>query len=269
MRDVYTYADYFEVPESHSGILDKRVTTMSVSLYGLGHLGSWIARALAALGVRDMILHDFDIVEERNLSGSIYDRENIGIEKTEAAETIIERESLMSHADVKLGVISRKSLGYATTDDILGFVYQPFADFYILATDNPESRIDIAKLIFKQWNMCGHATSFSSITPVLVDTRSNGASLTVMNIPIRDREMQERYMLDLEELARGTGRISCDAANIIQVPLYVASIVSQMVSSFVKGKEAYYVYHGSLLDLGRFPFRCELNEFLPSLKKEQ
>jgi len=260
------YPGFFEVPESHSGILDKRITTTAVSIYGLGHLGSWIARALVALGVRDMSLHDFDIIEERNLSGSVYSRKNVGEHKTDALISILKNDTLVSGEDSRRGITgSSETLGYAFNTKAIGFVYQPFVDFYILATDNPESRIAIAKTIFEQWNMCGHAKCFSQITPVLIDTRSNGASFTVMNVPIRDREMQKRYMLDLEELARGTGRVACDASNIIQVPLFVSAIVSQMIASFARGKEAYFAYHGSLIDLGRYPFRTELDKFLPKV----
>jgi hypothetical protein len=261
------YAGYFDVPESHSGILDRRITTTAVSIYGLGHLGSWIARALVALGVRDMALHDFDIIEERNLSGSVYNRKHVGLKKTNALVDILRGDSLVSADDTRRGIVGHdNTLGYAFGTKGIGFVYQPFVDFYILATDNPESRIAIAKTIFEQWRMCGHANVFSQVTPVLIDTRSAGATFTVMNVPIRDVEMQKRYMLDLEELARGTGHINCDEANIIQVPLFVSSIVAQMVTSFARGKEAYFVYHGSLIDLGRWPFRTELEKFLPKLE---
>ena len=263
-ESITKYAGFFDVPESHSGLLDRRITTTAASIYGLGHLGSWIARALIALGIRDMSLHDFDTIEERNISGSIYNRQHVGLRKTNALVDILREESLVSKEDARRGIVGHdNTLGYAFNTDGLGFVYQPFSDFYILATDNPESRLAIAKLIFEQWNMCGHAECFSQMMPVLIDTRSAGAAFTVMNVPIRDVEMQERYILDLEELARGTGRINCDEANIIQVPLFVSAIVAQMVTSFVRGKKAYFVYHGSLIDLGRYPFRTELDKFLP------
>ena len=264
-----TYSGFFDVPESHSGLLDRRITTTAVSIYGLGHLGSWIARALVALGIRDMSLHDFDIIEERNLSGSVYNRKHIGQRKTNALVEILREESLVSKEDARRGIVGHdNTLGYAFSTEGLGFVYQPFSDFYILATDNVQSRLAIAKQIFEQWNMCGHAECFSQMTPVLIDTRSAGATFTVMNVPIRadDSDMQTRYIYALMELAKGTGRINCDEANIIQVPMFVSAIVAQMVTSFVRGKQAYFVYHGSLIDLGRYPFRTELDKFLPGLK---
>ena len=38
--------DYFEVPPAHSGLLNKKIKTTSVSIYGIGHLGSWAARVI-------------------------------------------------------------------------------------------------------------------------------------------------------------------------------------------------------------------------------
>lgn len=266
MVNVSTYSGYFDVPESHRGILDKGITTVSACIYGLGHLGSWIAYALSSLGVHRLSLHDFDTIEPRNLSGSVYCPNDVGKLKAAALGNIIANKSLMGMTKAaNLIDASVSTLGYAINSDHYGFVYQPFSDFYILATDNTESRERIAKTIFKQWNMCGHVPMFSNINPVLIDARSGGASLCVMNVPIRDETMQRRYLKDLEILAAEPGEVRCDESNIIQVPMFVASIVSQIITSFVRGKEGYWVYHGSLLDMGRYPFRVEIDKYLPKV----
>jgi molybdopterin/thiamine biosynthesis adenylyltransferase len=172
------YSGYFDVPESHSGILDRRITAMSASIYGLGHLGSWIARSLNALGMHKFTLQDFDTIEPRNLSGSIYTWGSVGSKKTQALSGFLSAESLLEPMKANALIDSHpNTIGYAVDMDGLGFVYQPFSDFYILATDNPESRTRIAKTIFKQWNMCGHTLMLQSIKPILIDTRSAGASL--------------------------------------------------------------------------------------------
>lgn len=258
-------SDFFDVPDSHSGLLSKKVTTKVATVYGLGHLGSWITYALCSLGIKSFILHDFDRVEIRNMSGSLYDFLDLDSFKTEAMHKHIRKKSMNGELASLTVSTCNDSVGFYRKYFPGGFLYQPFADFYILTTDSSRSRKLIAKNIFEQWNMCGHAETLRDINPVIIDARSNGAALTIMSVPIRDREIQMRYIKELEELERQVGHVNCNEANIIQVPMYVASVAAQMVSSFVSGVYEHYVHHGSTLNVLRTPYKVKLEEFLPTI----
>jgi len=251
--------DIFAVPPSHSGILDRRITTKSVTVYGLGHLGSWVVLALSKLGVLDINVNDFDTVEPRNISGSVYTYRNVSHLKSDALSTIV-MESKDGVDNLTRSAImpgnNIRSLGYIVGENsTFGFNFQPFSDFYILGTDNVESRKRIAETILKQWRMCAHSTFFKNVRPIFIDIRSNGATIAVLTVPIRDVEMSNLYLAELDRLRGEGGAVRCNEANIIQASLRVASIVAQIVASFTMGVERFYYWEGSVKDLTTEPYR--------------
>jgi len=68
----------------HGKALQKRLSSATVALCGLGGLGSNIAMALARAGIGRLILIDFDKVELTNLHRQQYKASQIGRNKTEA-----------------------------------------------------------------------------------------------------------------------------------------------------------------------------------------
>lgn len=252
--------DTFIVPASHRGLLSQNITTKIVSLYGAGHLGSWIAYALCKLGIKSMIIHDFDSVEERNLSGSPYPRNKIGLAKNKVLRDIILDNQIGTDGLIKIPI----SLGYFYAG-ATGFAYQAPSDFYILTTDNAESRLRIAKKIYHTYKAFKHVKSFNLDDAIIIDARSNGPAMAVLTIPLNNPELMERYFKDLEELALDKTRIDCNASNIIQVPFFVASIAAQVVSSFTRGYRDFYCYQGGLLEVMSYPYRVPTKEYLPPL----
>ena len=63
----------------------KEMKNAVIGIAGLGGLGSNVAAALARLGVGKLIMVDFDIVEESNLTRQQYFIDQIGMPKTEAS----------------------------------------------------------------------------------------------------------------------------------------------------------------------------------------
>jgi len=264
-------SNIFIVPPSHSGILDRRITTTSVVIYGLGHLGSWLALSLSKLGVRDITLHDFDTIEDRNISGSVYTYNDMGMTKVAALISILSKNMLSVSAQrgsaIPVTVFGQgiASMGYTAYNAGVGFPYQVFSNFYILATDNAESRKRIVETIVQHWQLCGHSKFFGHMEPVIIDVRSNGAKLAIITLPLRDEEMFQRYLKDLDELIADPTDITCNEANIIQVPLFISAIVTQTITSFVRGVKKYYCYQGSLLDLTTLPYKVPTDSYLPQL----
>ncbi len=68
----------------HTPGVHERVRCARVGVAGLGGLGSAAALALARVGVGELILTDFDVVEPSNLNRQHYRVEDIGLAKTEA-----------------------------------------------------------------------------------------------------------------------------------------------------------------------------------------
>ncbi len=68
----------------HTPGVHERMRTARVGIAGLGGLGSVVAPALARMGVGELVLVDFDVVEPSNLNRQHYRVEDIGRAKTEA-----------------------------------------------------------------------------------------------------------------------------------------------------------------------------------------
>ena len=70
--------------ERHGAALQKRFSSATVAICGLGGLGSNIAVALARAGIGSLILIDFDKVDITNLHRQQYKVHQIGMNKTKA-----------------------------------------------------------------------------------------------------------------------------------------------------------------------------------------
>lgn len=75
---------YAALEERHGKELQKKISSATVAICGLGGLGSNIAVALARAGIGKLILIDFDRVDLTNLHRQQYKTAQIGMQKTEA-----------------------------------------------------------------------------------------------------------------------------------------------------------------------------------------
>lgn len=69
-------------PEEHSDA--------TVTVIGLGNIGSHATLALAKMGIRNFIVYDFDTVEEHNIASQSYVLADIGAKKTDAISNAIQ-----------------------------------------------------------------------------------------------------------------------------------------------------------------------------------
>ena len=66
-----------------------KVSKLKVKIFGLGSIGSIMAKQLALVGVKDITGYDFDIVEAENIGSQLFDQRHIGMKKTEAIQKIL------------------------------------------------------------------------------------------------------------------------------------------------------------------------------------
>jgi len=75
----------------HTPDVHEKIKTATVGIAGLGGLGSTVAVALARIWVGRLILADFDVVEISNINRQQYFIDQVGMPKTEALKTNLER----------------------------------------------------------------------------------------------------------------------------------------------------------------------------------
>lgn len=127
--------NFFEWIDESSNIspasYQEKLLNSSVLIVGIGGIGGTIAESLTRLGVGKLILVDFDVVDESNLTRqSIYNIENIQHSKIEAA-----RNYLHSIGETHIEVITQK---ISTKPDLEKIYTDNIFDLAICSADTPQ-----------------------------------------------------------------------------------------------------------------------------------
>lgn len=120
----------------HTPNIHNKLKSGTVAILGLGGLGSNIAISLARIGVGNLIIADFDIVEPSNLNRQQYFISDIGKYKTEALKKNIEN----INPFIKVNTIN-KIINSSNIHDLKD------CNIIIEAFDNPNYKAEIANEI--------------------------------------------------------------------------------------------------------------------------
>lgn len=120
----------------HTPNIHNKLKSGTVAILGLGGLGSNIAISLARIGVGNLIIADFDIVEPSNLNRQQYFISDIGKYKTEALKKNIEN----INPFIKINTIN-KIINSSNIHDLKD------CNIIIEAFDNPNYKAEIANEI--------------------------------------------------------------------------------------------------------------------------
>lgn len=74
MIDISRHRELFNAENFHTPI----------TIIGAGATGSWVALALAKLGIQDITVYDFDVIEEHNIANQAYALYDVGDTKVKA-----------------------------------------------------------------------------------------------------------------------------------------------------------------------------------------
>jgi hypothetical protein len=75
----------------HKELFNPYYFNAPVTVIGCGATGSWLALMLAKLGIQDITVYDFDVVEEHNVPNQAYRIKDIGVSKVDALNELIIR----------------------------------------------------------------------------------------------------------------------------------------------------------------------------------
>ena len=74
----------------HMELFNNETFDTPITILGGGALGSWLALCLAKLGIEDITVYDFDVVEEHNIPNQAFDLHRVGEPKVTALQLMID-----------------------------------------------------------------------------------------------------------------------------------------------------------------------------------
>ncbi len=157
----------------HTPNIHQKLKKGRVAVLGLGGLGSNIAVSLARVGVGKLILVDYDIVEPSNLNRQQYFVEHIGLKKTDALKSIIEKINPFVKIETKDIFVTKGNTDFLKDIDIIieafddaknkamicNTVLRNFKDKYLIASSGMAGYYDSnqikTKKIRDKFYICG------------------------------------------------------------------------------------------------------------------
>lgn len=123
------YSRILQVKEVDENLIEK-IKDKKIALIGCGGVGSVLGELLARGGFENLILIDFDIIDQSNLSRQIFFEKNLGENKSKALKRILLNINLNCNIKTYNSELTEKNI-----DKLLKNV-----DFVIDGTDNFETR---------------------------------------------------------------------------------------------------------------------------------
>ena len=184
-----TKKEWIQALDDRHGIeFQKKISSTTVAVCGLGGLGSNIAISLARAGIGKLILIDFDKVDITNLHRQQYKANQIGMCKTEALQNNLKE--INPYLETKIHTIC---LDESNAKDVLAD-----ADIICEAFDNAEAKANIVNFVL------------SEMPDKYIVAASGMAGLDSANL-IKTRKVSKRFYLcgdEVSDIKDGIGRVS-------------------------------------------------------------
>ena len=197
-----------------------RLTSLGVTVIGLGAIGSTCAVWLGKMGCVGITGYDPDIIQDHNWSNQMYRDGDIGSLKASALIDVMEQ--FGGHTP---NAIPRQ------------YVDQPLSEVVISAVDSMESRKIIWKSVREQ-----------SQVRLFLDARMGLETLVVYAVRPQVREDRVAYSQSLVPDDQ-TLQEPCTARTVCYTPLMAASIICNLIKRFVNDEE---MPRRVILDLATF-----------------
>ena len=181
--------EWIQALDDRHGIeFQKKISSTTVAVCGLGGLGSNIAISLARAGIGKLILIDFDKVDITNLHRQQYKANQIGMCKTEALQNNLKE--INPYLETKIHTIC---LDESNAKDVLAD-----ADIICEAFDNAEAKANIVNFVL------------SEMPDKYIVAASGMAGLDSANL-IKTRKISKRFYLcgdEVSDIKDGIGLVS-------------------------------------------------------------
>jgi len=192
---------------------------LTVHIFGCGSIGSFTAIAVSKLGIHNVILWDYDEVEQHNVSNQFFRQQDVGSSKTFAVD------NLAREFAPTVTTITRPEKVTEQTDLRL-----QDGDIIILAFDNLPAR----KIVYDKAIASGKKVH-------LIDARMGGE---LLRIYIRKNLVHDEYYE--KSLTTEVEQVSCSARSICYNGITMAGLISSIVKKIFLEQEIPYEINFSL-----------------------
>ena len=107
----------------HAELFNPEEFTTPITIIGAGATGGWIAYMLAKLGIKDITIYDYDVIEPHNVPNQIYGKGNVGNLKVAILKDIIYKQT-----GINVNIVAEK------------YISQRLAGIVILQVDSMSER---------------------------------------------------------------------------------------------------------------------------------
>ena len=194
----------------HAELFDPYTFNTPFTIIGAAATGSWLALSLAKLGITDITVYDFDVIEEHNVPNQAFGIHHIGDTKVESLKNIIVDDT---------GTVIKVKNEEFTTQRLSGIVF--------LMVDSMKAR----KLLWE------YSAKMNSAVKLLVEPRMGLDSGRVYNVNPMDmnhiKRYEECFYTDEEAEVSACGT----SMTVITTALSVASQCARSLIYHHKGEE--------------------------------
>jgi len=184
-------------------IFDPLIFQKSVTIAGLGNIGSQTAVALTRLGLKDFYLYDHDIVEEHNLSSQSFFIDQLKKPKVEMIKEILR------NINKNISVLALREKYNGDTS---------FGDILIVAVDSMKERKRIWKNLYKR-----------NIRPeLIIDGRMGGPQLEIYTC--KTLEEWEDTFVD------NPSNDPCGGLYFISVSMTIGAFIANQIRKYLTSK---------------------------------
>jgi len=219
--DYQRQLDIFD-PEIHNG--------RTVEIIGAGGIGSFVALALAKLGLKHLRVWDGDDLEAHNVPNQFHLVKALGKKKVVSTKTLCKE-----MADTEIEVVPEF---WEPGKELNGLVISAVDSMGITEDDPRPGRKEL-------WE----AVRVSPSVELLIDARLGGETIRVLSIrPINDALKHGWYESNLFTDKEGAD-LPCTGRSIIDVGFAVAAIITRLVRGYLKDGEVIHDIVLSMRDL--------------------
>ena len=203
-----TKKEWIQALDDRHGIeFQKKISSTTVAVCGLGGLGSNIAISLARAGIGKLILIDFDKVDITNLHRQQYKANQIGMCKTEALQNNLKE--INPYLETKIHTIC---LDESNAKDVLAD-----ADIICEAFDNAEAKANIVNFVL------------SEMPDKYIVAASGMAGLDSANL-IKTRKVSKRFYLCGDEVSDAKDGIGLVSSRVMLCAAHQAHTVLRIIA---------------------------------------